>query len=240
MTQNETYLLPQMYYTNVSHFSSDHNQSFGTSYAVSLSASIIVATLSPIAAIGNFLVLTAIWRNPSLRTPSYILIAGLSFTDFSTGLITQPVYVANELIHLEDSAFKILSASRNFNIEMEAVTASCAVFFLLHIVADHDPYVHRAMAAYDSPIVGDGAQGPYHYSSNVAASNPISSISCTLLHYRNTDTYTRYLFCFNFSMLHSCHFCGLLQSFSNNSTPSTANPSERNVPQLWAILDRLF
>ena len=118
-----------MYYSNVSHFSSDQSQSFGASYAVSLSASIIVATLSPTAAIGNVLVLAAIWRNPSLRTPSYILIAGLAFTDFCTGLITQPVYVANELIHLEDSAFKILNASRRFNIEMEAATASCAVFF---------------------------------------------------------------------------------------------------------------
>ena len=114
---------------NVSHFSSDQSQSFGASYAVSLSASIIVAALSPTAAIGNVLVLAAIWRNPSLRTPSYILIAGLAFTDFCTGLISQPIYVASELIHLEDTAFKILDNSRHFNIEMKAVTSSCAVFF---------------------------------------------------------------------------------------------------------------
>ena len=129
MTKKETYLLPQMYYMNVSHFSSDQSQSFGPSYAVSLSASIIVAALSPTAAIGNALVLAAIWRNPSLRTPSNILIAGLAFTDFCTGLISQPIYVANELIHLEDTAFKILDNSRHLNIEMKAVTSSCAVFF---------------------------------------------------------------------------------------------------------------
>ena len=57
--------------------------------------SIVVAILSPVAVVGNSLVLAAIWRNSSLRTPSYVLLAGLAFTDFCTGLITQPFYVAS-------------------------------------------------------------------------------------------------------------------------------------------------
>ena len=40
----------------------------------------------------NTLILTAIWKNPSLRTPSYVLLAGLAFTDFCTGLLTQPFF----------------------------------------------------------------------------------------------------------------------------------------------------
>ena len=43
---------------------------------------------------GNALILAAIWKNTSLRTPSYILLAGLAATDFATGLITQPFYAA--------------------------------------------------------------------------------------------------------------------------------------------------
>ena len=60
-----------------------------------LCISIIVVVLSPVAVVGNALVLTAILKNLSLRRPSYILLAGLAFTDFGTGLISQPLYVIN-------------------------------------------------------------------------------------------------------------------------------------------------
>ena len=33
----------------------------------------------------------------SLRTPSYVLLAGLAITDFCTGLLCQPFYVLNKL-----------------------------------------------------------------------------------------------------------------------------------------------
>lgn len=54
----------------------------------------INALLSLVAVTGNTLILAAIWKNSSLRSPSYILLAGLAATDFATGLITQPLYVA--------------------------------------------------------------------------------------------------------------------------------------------------
>lgn len=76
-----------------------HASSF---YFTILSSSVMIAILSPVAVVGNSLVLAAIWRNPSLRTPSYILLAGLAFTDFCTGLITEPFYVANSIILLEN------------------------------------------------------------------------------------------------------------------------------------------
>ena len=62
-----------------------------------LCISIIVLVLSPAAVVGNALVLTAILKNSSLRTPSYILLAGLAFTDFGTGLISQPLYAINAI-----------------------------------------------------------------------------------------------------------------------------------------------
>lgn len=69
-------------------------------FAVFMSVIVAVALLSPVAVMGNGLVLAAIWRNPSFRTPSYILFAGLAIIDFCTGLITQPLYITNELISL--------------------------------------------------------------------------------------------------------------------------------------------
>lgn len=79
---------------------------------------------------GNGLVLTAIWRNPSLRTPSYILLAGLAFTDFSTGLITQPIYVSNEFRELQ---MNTVDNKSTFVITM-ALANGCATFFAIMTV----------------------------------------------------------------------------------------------------------
>ena len=49
---------------------------------------------SPVAVVGNALIIATIWRNSSLRTPSYIFLDGIAITDFFTGLITQPAFIA--------------------------------------------------------------------------------------------------------------------------------------------------
>ena len=64
---------------------------------------IAAAVLSPVAVVKNALVLTAIWRNLTLRTTSYIVLAGLAFTDFGTGLISQPFWIVKEVINLKNS-----------------------------------------------------------------------------------------------------------------------------------------
>ena len=51
-------------------------------YAVTLSATVITAILSPVAVAGNALIITAIWKNPSLKTPTYVLLRFLAFTYF--------------------------------------------------------------------------------------------------------------------------------------------------------------
>ena len=66
---------------------------------------IAIAVLSPVAVVANALVLKAIWRNLSLRTTSYILLAGLAFTDFGTGLISQPFWIVKDVINRENSQF---------------------------------------------------------------------------------------------------------------------------------------
>ena len=60
------------------------------SYQVTFKNCVVTSLLSPMAVAGNALIMAAIWRNPSLRTPSYVLLAGLAFTDFCTGLLSQP------------------------------------------------------------------------------------------------------------------------------------------------------
>ena len=68
-----------------------------TYYQVTLAACVVTALLAPMAVAGNALILAAIWRNPSLRTPSYVLLAGLAVSDFCTGLLCQPFFVAYKL-----------------------------------------------------------------------------------------------------------------------------------------------
>ena len=72
--------------------------------AAALSISVVIAVLSPVAVAGNALVMAAIWRNASLRTPSYILLCGMAFTDLGTGLVTQPFFVTFQLICREEGS----------------------------------------------------------------------------------------------------------------------------------------
>lgn len=69
--------------------------------------SIIAGVLTPVAVVGNALVLTAILRNPSLRTPTNKLLATMAFTDFGTGIITQPLYVVLNF-GIEEDDFKLI------------------------------------------------------------------------------------------------------------------------------------
>ena len=69
-------------------------------YIAPLTAMVFLAILSPVAVAANSLLFAVIWRNPLLRTPSYILLSGLALTDFITGLILQPVYVSYKINEL--------------------------------------------------------------------------------------------------------------------------------------------
>ena len=70
--------------------SSSYNQ-------VTLTTCVVTSLLAPMTVVANGLILAAIWKKPSLRTPSYVLLAGLAFTHFCTGLLTQPFYTVYKL-----------------------------------------------------------------------------------------------------------------------------------------------
>ena len=97
------------------------NESSSTYYSVTLAACVITAFLAPITVVANGVVLAAIWMNPSLRTPSYVLLAGLAATDFCTGLLSQPFSVI----------YKLAEMARNRKLYCIAglVTESAALYF---------------------------------------------------------------------------------------------------------------
>ena len=54
---------------------------------------VINAVAAIIATVGNLLVLAALSRTPSLRSPTYVLLSGLALSDLGVGLIAQPTFV---------------------------------------------------------------------------------------------------------------------------------------------------
>ena len=120
-------------FNNVTHSPPPHPLSFkfeapshgSAFYVVVFSTSVIVSILSALAVVANGLILAAIWRNQSLRTPSYVLIAELALTDLGTGLISQPIYVTNWLIY----ALRMSVADNKQMFGISAMAYGSAYFF---------------------------------------------------------------------------------------------------------------
>ncbi|XP_068759930.1 melanocortin receptor 3-like [Montipora capricornis] len=68
--------------------------------AIMLVNCVVNIVLAFTATIGNMLVLYAVWRKPTLRSPSILLLCGLASTDLAVGLIAQPLFIASSLIIL--------------------------------------------------------------------------------------------------------------------------------------------
>ena len=82
------------------------NVSISFNYWTTVVTSVFAFLLAPMTVTGNAFVLAAIWRNPALRTPSHVLLAGLAFTDFCTGLISLPVFAAFMSAHLRERSLR--------------------------------------------------------------------------------------------------------------------------------------
>ena len=73
---------------------SDSNSRFETVIIINC---VLNAPLMLISIIGNILVLAAILRTPSLRSPSTVLLGNLAVSDLLIGLMVQPLYIADQL-----------------------------------------------------------------------------------------------------------------------------------------------
>ena len=68
--------------------------------AIMLVNCVVNIVLASTATIGNVLVLYAVWKKPTPRSPSILLLCGLASTDLAVGLIAQPLFIARSLINL--------------------------------------------------------------------------------------------------------------------------------------------
>ena len=90
-------------------------------YQVTLTSCVVTSLLAPMAVVGNALIMAAIWKNRSLRTPSYVLLAGLALTDFCTGLLSQPFYAAYQ--------WALLAGNRKMICIAGVITQSAGYYF---------------------------------------------------------------------------------------------------------------
>ncbi|XP_068713154.1 trace amine-associated receptor 7c-like [Montipora foliosa] len=68
--------------------------------AIMLLNCVVNIILAFTATIGNVLVLYAVWKKPTLRSPSILLLCGLASTDLAVGLVAQPLFIARSLLNL--------------------------------------------------------------------------------------------------------------------------------------------
>ena len=98
---------------------------------------------------GNLLVLVAILRTPSLRSPSITFLCSLAVSDFLVGIVVQPLYVATELI--ENSSLKKAMDTMAFTLcgvsLLTMTTISVDRFLALHYHMRYPNLMteHRAM-----------------------------------------------------------------------------------------------
>ena len=100
--------------------SDEESSPFETSIIIN---SVLNALLIPICITGNVLVLAAVWRNPSLRTPSTILLCSLAVSDLFVGFLVLPVKIAIARVILSGSS----SNSRLSQVSLVLISQLCGV-----------------------------------------------------------------------------------------------------------------
>ncbi|XP_068729818.1 adenosine receptor A2b-like [Montipora capricornis] len=104
MAQNITPLQEIMNLTSKS--SAEILPELRTFRCIKLASAIVLCILSPITAIPNALLLTAIYRDPlrCFRTPITYLIAGLAVADLLTGIFVEPMFVSHYFADFRNKA----------------------------------------------------------------------------------------------------------------------------------------
>ena len=66
--------------------------------------------------IGNSLVLAAVWKTPSIRSTSMVMLCSLAVSDLLVGFVVQPLYIADELTIMKDRLLYRVSGMIGFYI----------------------------------------------------------------------------------------------------------------------------
>ena len=113
---------------------------------------VLNAPLILISTIGNTLVLAAILRTPSLRSPSFTLLCSLAVSDLLVGLVVQPLYITYQLTK-NVSLYKVMTtmAFSACGVSLSTITAvSVDRFLALHYHMRYPNLMTTQRAVYTS------------------------------------------------------------------------------------------
>ena len=96
---------------------------------INLASYAIILVFAPVAVVGNALILAAIWKKSFQKTPFYILLSGLAFSDLCTGL-TSPLLVVPFLFLSLGKSLAFLNSMLTIGL---AITVYLVAFTLLMI-----------------------------------------------------------------------------------------------------------
>ena len=120
------------------------SESSSVCYQVSLAAWVVTTLFAPLTVAANGLILAAIWRNPSLRTPSHVLLAGLAFTDFCTGLLSEPFFLVSKFVVIIGNSSKGCDAGlEHFADGIGYYFSSLTIFVMAMIAVERWLYMSR-------------------------------------------------------------------------------------------------
>lgn len=94
--------------------------------------------LSITAILGNLVVIYSLWNNPSLHSPSNVLLFGLAVCDFGVGMIVQPFYLIYQSFYIAYQRQTWRSTMEVFNIISNLF---CGVSFLTTTAVSIDRYL---------------------------------------------------------------------------------------------------
>ena len=106
----------------------DDRQNESFIYVVTILISTLIAILSPLAVVGNGLILAAIWKKTFVRTPFHILLSGLAITDLCTGLIAQPFVAAVDFIYIKEP--RLVCEKPTFLFVIGGIANGSATYFI--------------------------------------------------------------------------------------------------------------
>ena len=78
-------------------FQSENVPKFIIVFNCAINVPLLITTI-----IGNALILAAVWKTPSLRSPSLIFLCGLATTDLAVGVVVQPLFLSMEIMLLSN------------------------------------------------------------------------------------------------------------------------------------------
>ena len=83
--------------TDMINYTDKGNNHLPTHETIVIINCVLNAPLMLTSIIGNSLVLAAVWKTPSIRSTSMIMLCSLAVSDLLVGLVVQPLYIADEL-----------------------------------------------------------------------------------------------------------------------------------------------